>query len=339
MKAINNPSVKNAFAAAHADITTGNGYLNIAGCPSVYIPGSTYSILPSIVATPYVIKITPSTTAAQSNSFSITQLNKATGLLQTYLYIGDNIGVGTTAAIEIAKIIAWVKAVNKATGNGSLGATATDQTTYVTIQGTVTDPLFTYTNLGNATIIDTTNAMLLSQTIASNTTASPTVFTASADVTGVLSPGSIVKITTSNVAKFVAGTYRVRATNVGAANTDFTLESVSDGSAIGGTATATGTITLIATEARGQGPQVAAAGTQNEPLVGDTPIPADSYTTVVVNGSAPDSDVLTNKRNTGFSQTYYFDEDGANYAAFLAQLRLELARQSSAGVVDPGLVS
>lgn len=322
------PFVMNTFLAAAADIvTTSPGWLSLTGMNNMmYIPGGYGRVLGSLVETPNVVLYTPTITAGATNSFIITQKNLATGQMQNYIWADTVAATGDTATTITTRLKNWINSMNS--GGNTLYVTVAGTTT-ATITGGTGNPIFTFSNLGTGTMAAVAPLTGTGIAIVSSTNATPIVVTTGASTYTVGMTVTIANHATNTAAN---GTWRVSATN---GTTTVTLEG-SVGNGVGG---ATGTLSTLPQYARGTSALVTAAGTTAVPLGGTTPIAGDTYSTLVYNGYYPDSDRTTEEVHSGYQQIIYFDEAGSNYAAFLAQLNLELQRQVSAGVADPDLVS
>ncbi len=247
-------SVLNTVAATAGDITLLARKLNVAITSSTgdgtfptmkYDLIETFQALPSLVETANNVKF--SYTAADNTAYSFTVIQNIDGAPVSFTAKLNDSGTGATNASIGDALVAKFEGVNI-----NVTCTHTGADAFVIVTGDAGYPLFT--GLSGTNVTATSN-LLSAVTIASNTTADPTVFTTSAPHGLVV--GNVITITTSNAAKFVAGTYRVRTVPL---TTTMTLESLTTGDELAGTSTATGTITLVAQEARGQGADLAAAG-------------------------------------------------------------------------------
>jgi hypothetical protein len=323
-------SVLNTVAATAGDISLLARKLNVAITSSTgagTFPTMKYALIDSATVTTSRIEtannVKFSYTAADNTEYSFTVIQDVNGTPVPFLARVEDSGTGATNTTIGDALVASLNGQGVNATAAHAGADA-----FVTVVGDAGFPLFT--GLSGTNVTATSN-LLSAVTILSNTTATPTVFTASAAHGLVV--GNVITITTSDVTKFVAGTYRVRTVPL---TTTFTLEQLTTRAPLAGTATATGTITLVAQQAQGQGADLAAAGVEGA-------IAGNQYSTYVFNYSfeTPGSGG-TSSTNSGNQHILYVAEGTAstspttNFGNFDARMReIYNAFVASATTFDP----
>ena len=325
-------SVLNTVAATAGDISLLARMLTVAIVASTgsgTFPPMKYDlidmprVLPSLVSTPNSVKM--AYTAADNTAYSFTIIQNIDGAPKAFTAKLLDSGTGATATSVGEALVA------KFVGAGiDVTCTHSGADAFVIVDGIAANPLFT--GLSGTNVAATSN-LLSAITILSNTTATPTVFTSSAAHGLVV--GNVITITTSNAAKFVAGTYRVR-TLGGGGGSEFTLEQLTTRAALAGTSSATGTITLVAQEARGQGADLVTAGVEGA-------VAGNLYTSYIFNyGFESNGSGNTKSTSAGNQHILYVVEGTAstapttNYGNFDARMReIYNAFVASATTFDP----
>lgn len=322
-----NVVVTNTILAAGADISILARALTITGAPApIGYPAIINAAGPkmSLVSAPNVLKLTYSAVNSTTYSFTIQQNTfSQDNLIKTWT-ISFTSDTSATLAETQAAIIA---AVNTSAGIQIVASASGND---VLLTANAGYELFSATNITNITVASN---MALTPTIASNTTAASTVFTTTAPHGLVV--GNVITITTSDVTKFVAGTYRVMTVPLA---TTFTLASVDGQTALAGTATATGTMTLVPEYAFGTATTInadIALGVTNVPAA---PTAGHTYTKLSLFYNIANN-VMTGDAQRENQLDWYYDEGAANYSGLVTRINEVLhAWVASATTADPEFV-
>lgn len=249
-----NNIVLNTIAASHADLTISGGTISLTGMSApirfsdILLPESGLQL--NLVE--QVQSATVSWTLSNSTTYEFTIYQNIGGIPQLYDFVYTSQNSATNA--QIGNAIATV--INKLT-NFNLSATYTSGTSLTITalspippvlasipgEGAVYAPTFTLVGVQNITI----TANMAGVSIASNTTATPSVIT-TGSAHGLVT-GSVITIASADETKLVSGTYRVTYLST----TTYSLANLTTNAPLAGTSTTTATVTLVAQNPRGQG--------------------------------------------------------------------------------------
>jgi hypothetical protein len=305
-----------ALQAAGADVNVSAHNLSITTCPSMdyrKIVSST-GLQSFLLETAKSVTVTPVAANNSTYSLSITQFVAATNN-----YVTVTLNYTTLPAGDTATIICNAFRAQLAAYGSQIQVTGSGTATLILI-GNTGNPLFTVQLISLGGGLTQASNMLLIPTIASNTTADPTVITMSAPHG--LFVGQVVTLVSADQTKLVDGTYRVASTPL---VTTLTLSSVDGNTTLAGTATTTGTLTLVAQYAKGTFAALTALG-----IVGQAS--GRNYSTLGLTFERESSGSTVNIERDRNIHTLYLDSGDANLGAFATRLALLLKNIDPNGV-------
>lgn len=240
-------SVLNSVAGV-GDISVSDRILSITGCPSMEYPlikSAGTGLVMSLLATPQIWVVTPTNAANTTYTLRIEQYVPSAGHIITRVlsYTTPSSGSTATTICDFLRLQLAAYTDIEITGSG----TAT-----LILTASSDSPLFTVTNTSSATM--TIASGMATASVASNTTATPSVITCSANHG--FSVGQTVTLASNNNGLLASGTYRIRSTP---ALDTMTLET-NNGVPLAGTATTTGTLTLVPQFSKGSYDDLVALG-------------------------------------------------------------------------------
>ncbi len=325
-KIMQSNSVLNTIAATAGDITLLARLLSVAITSTTgagQFPQMKYNLIETVQDLPSLIEVVNnvkfSYTAADNTEYSLTVEQNIDGQLRTFTAKLSDSGTGATNA-SIGTALA-----DKFTDNGfDVTATHTGADAFIIIVGIAGNPLFVGISGTNVTAAVNLASV---PTVASNTTADPTVITTSAPHGLVV--GNTITLTSGDEAKIVSGTYRVRSIPL---TTTMTLEQVDTRVTLGGTSTTTATYTIDAQESRGDGTTLASAGIEGATA-------GTLYNTYIFKfGTETPGSSNTVSKSGGNEHTLYVAEGApsANFTAFDDRMREHMNAFVAAGTTsDP----
>lgn len=317
-------SVLNSVAATAGDISVSDGSLSITGCPTMQyslIKSAGQGLVLSLLATPQVYTVTPTAANNTTYTLQITQYVASAGHIITRVLSYTSLASGSTATTICnflrLQLAAYTDIEITGSGTATLILTASSDS-----------PIFTVTNTSAATM--TIASSMLTASIQSNTTGTPSVITTTAAHGMVV--GQTVTLTSLNQTKLVDGTYRIATVP----NVDEMTLTDNNGVPLTGTATTTGTLTLVAQVSRGSYADLVAAG-----VSGATS--GNTYAQIpftFADGSGQDSNLnqVTYPLNIHTLYVYEGDADFANFRTRMVEV-LNAFPSGGSTFPDPELVA